>query len=55
MQQLAKCSLFKPKQFGETINITGSILTKLDGTAKGNFLTRHELNILKEFIYLGEQ
>ena len=50
-------ALVQAKQFGETINITGLILTKLDGTAKGGVILsiRHELNIPVKFIGLGEQ
>lgn len=50
-------ALVQAKQFGETIDITGLILTKLDGTAKGGVILsiRHELNIPVKFIGLGEQ
>lgn len=50
-------AMIQAKQFGETINITGLILTKLDGTAKGGVILsiRHELNIPVKFIGLGEK
>lgn len=50
-------ALIQAKQFGETIDLTGLILTKLDGTAKGGVILsiRHELNIPVKFIGLGEK
>lgn len=50
-------ALIQAKQFGDTIDITGLILTKLDGTAKGGVILsiRHELNIPVKFIGLGEK
>ena len=49
-------ALIQAKQFDETVNITGLILTKLDGTAKGGVILsiRHELDIPVKFIGLGE-
>ena len=45
------------KAFKETVDITGLILTKLDGTSKGGIVLaiRHELGIPIKFIGLGEQ
>ncbi len=44
------------KTFHEALNLTGIILTKLDGTAKGGIVVRiqHELNIPVKFIGIGE-
>ncbi|MDR3178467.1 MAG: signal recognition particle-docking protein FtsY [Oscillospiraceae bacterium] len=45
------------REFANVANITGIILTKLDGTAKGGivFAIKRELNIPVEYIGLGEQ
>ncbi|MBE6632357.1 MAG: signal recognition particle-docking protein FtsY [Ruminococcaceae bacterium] len=45
------------KEFKNAANITGLILTKLDGTAKGGivFSIKEELNIPVKFIGVGEQ
>jgi fused signal recognition particle receptor len=45
------------RQFGEAANLTGIILTKLDGTAKGGMIIsiRRELNIPVKFIGVGEK
>ncbi|MBR2295854.1 MAG: signal recognition particle-docking protein FtsY, partial [Clostridia bacterium] len=45
------------KEFKNSANITGLILTKLDGTAKGGivFSIKNELNIPVKFIGVGEQ
>ncbi|HAC3143309.1 TPA_asm: signal recognition particle-docking protein FtsY [Listeria monocytogenes] len=45
------------KQFKETTDVTGIILTKLDGTAKGGIVIaiRNELDIPVKFVGLGEQ
>jgi fused signal recognition particle receptor len=45
------------KQFGSAVGITGLVLTKLDGTAKGGVVIaiNHELNIPVKFIGVGEQ
>ena len=50
-------ALVQAKQFKETIDVTGLILTKLDGTAKGGVILsiRHEMNIPVKFIGLGEK
>ena len=44
------------KQFKEITNITGIVLTKLDGTAKGGIVLaiKEEVNIPVKFIGLGE-
>jgi fused signal recognition particle receptor len=43
--------------FNETVEITGLVLTKLDGTAKGGIVVNicHEFNIPIRFIGIGEQ
>jgi fused signal recognition particle receptor len=45
------------KEFKNSANITGLVLTKLDGTAKGGivFSIKNELNIPVKFIGVGEQ
>lgn len=50
-------ALVQAKQFKETTDITGLVLTKLDGTAKGGIVLaiRHELNIPVKFVGLGEK
>jgi fused signal recognition particle receptor len=44
------------KVFGQAINVTGIILAKLDGTAKGGVIMsiRDQLNIPVKFVGLGE-
>lgn len=50
-------ALVQAKQFNETTDITGLVLTKLDGTAKGGVILsiRHELDIPVKFVGLGEK
>ena len=45
------------KEFKNSANITGLVLTKLDGTAKGGivFSIKNELDIPVKFIGVGEQ
>ncbi len=45
------------KQFNEVCNITGLVLTKLDGTAKGGVVIsiKNELNIPVRFVGVGEK
>ncbi len=45
------------KQFNEVCDITGLVVTKLDGTAKGGVVIsiKNELNIPVRFIGVGEQ
>jgi fused signal recognition particle receptor len=49
--------LSQARQFTETVGITGIILTKLDGTAKGGIILaiRDELGVPIKFIGVGEQ
>lgn len=49
-------ALIQAKQFKETTDVTGLILTKLDGTAKGGVILaiRQELEIPVKFVGLGE-
>ena len=49
-------ALIQAKQFNEPTEITGLVLTKLDGTAKGGVILsiRYELDIPVKFIGLGE-
>lgn len=48
--------LIQAKQFGETAGITGIVLTKLDGTAKGGIVVAiaKELGLPVKFVGLGE-
>lgn len=50
-------ALSQAKLFGDKTGVTGLVLTKLDGTAKGGIAVaiRHELNIPVKFVGLGEQ
>ncbi|MFU0790921.1 signal recognition particle-docking protein FtsY [Virgibacillus proomii] len=50
-------ALNQAKVFSEATNVTGIILTKLDGTAKGGIVLaiRNELNIPVKFVGLGEK
>lgn len=49
-------ALVQAKQFGEVADITGVVLTKLDGTAKGGIAIaiQSELNIPVKYIGIGE-
>ena len=44
------------KNFGQAINVTGILLAKLDGTAKGGVVLaiKEQLNIPVKFVGLGE-
>ncbi|WP_202079880.1 signal recognition particle-docking protein FtsY [Caldalkalibacillus salinus] len=50
-------ALSQAKTFGESTNVTGIVLTKLDGTAKGGIVLaiRNELDIPVKFVGLGEK
>ncbi|MFT8317163.1 MAG: signal recognition particle-docking protein FtsY [Sporolactobacillus sp.] len=50
-------ALNQAKLFQKTSDVTGIVLTKLDGTAKGGIVLgiRHELNIPVKMVGLGEQ
>lgn len=50
-------AVMQAKEFKETSNITGLVLTKLDGTAKGGIVLsiRRELGIPVKFIGVGEK
>lgn len=50
-------ALIQSKQFNEATEITGLVLTKLDGTAKGGVVLsiRYELDIPVKYIGLGEK
>ena len=50
-------ALAQAKEFNEVADITGIILTKLDGTAKGGIAIaiQSELNIPVKYIGIGEQ
>jgi fused signal recognition particle receptor len=50
-------ALQQAKLFGEKSGVTGLVLTKLDGTAKGGIVIaiRHELSLPVKFVGLGEQ
>jgi fused signal recognition particle receptor len=50
-------ALQQAKLFGEKSGVTGLVLTKLDGTAKGGIVVaiRHELKLPVKFVGLGEK
>lgn len=50
-------ALSQAKTFSESTDVTGIVLTKLDGTAKGGIVLaiRNELNIPVKYVGLGEQ
>ncbi|WP_110112861.1 signal recognition particle-docking protein FtsY [Bacillus sp. CGMCC 1.16541] len=50
-------ALSQAKTFSETTNVTGIVLTKLDGTAKGGIVIaiRNELDLPVKFVGLGEK
>ncbi|GAA0331588.1 signal recognition particle-docking protein FtsY [Bacillus carboniphilus] len=50
-------AMIQAKQFKEATNVSGIVLTKLDGTAKGGIVLaiRNELNIPVKFVGLGEK
>ncbi|MFC2950138.1 signal recognition particle-docking protein FtsY [Virgibacillus sediminis] len=50
-------ALLQAKTFSEAVEVSGIVLTKLDGTAKGGIVLaiRNELNIPVKFVGLGEQ
>lgn len=50
-------ALSQAKLFGEKTGVTGIVLTKLDGTAKGGIVVaiRQELNVPVKFVGLGEK
>ena len=50
-------ALTQAQQFKEAVNVTGIIITKLDGTAKGGmvFAVSHELNLPIRFVGIGEK
>ncbi len=49
--------LIQAQQFGDAVEVTGVVLTKLDGTAKGGIVVAivHELGIPIKFIGVGEK
>ena len=50
-------AMIQAKTFKEATNVTGIVLTKLDGTAKGGIVLaiRNELDIPVKFVGLGEK
>jgi fused signal recognition particle receptor len=50
-------ALSQAKLFGEKSGVSGIVLTKLDGTAKGGIVIaiRHELSLPVKFVGLGEK
>lgn len=50
-------ALLQAKTFGEAVDVSGIVLTKLDGTAKGGIVIaiRHELGYPVKLVGLGEQ
>ena len=56
MEQQARMRLAQAKQFAEVADVTGIILTKLDGTAKGGIAVaiQSELGFPVKYIGVGE-
>ncbi|WP_096199332.1 signal recognition particle-docking protein FtsY [Bacillus sp. FJAT-45350] len=50
-------AMSQAKAFGQTTDVSGIVLTKLDGTAKGGIVVaiRHELDIPVKYVGLGEK
>ena len=50
-------AMMQAKEFGEVADLTGIILTKMDGTAKGGIAVaiQSELNVPVKYIGVGEQ
>ncbi|SEN14352.1 signal recognition particle-docking protein FtsY [Lihuaxuella thermophila] len=50
-------ALVQAQQFGEAVNVSGIVLTKLDGTAKGGIVIAisHELGLPVKLVGLGEK
>ena len=48
-------ALVQAREFGETADLTGIILTKMDGTAKGGIAIHAELDIPVKYIGVGEK
>ena len=50
-------AIIQAKEFGEAADITGLVLNKLDGTAKGGIVLsiRRELGLPVKFIGVGEK
>ncbi|RAL26169.1 signal recognition particle-docking protein FtsY [Thermoflavimicrobium daqui] len=50
-------ALMQAKTFGEAVNVSGIVLTKLDGTAKGGIVIAisHELQVPVKLVGLGEK
>ncbi len=48
--------LMQARVFGEVVDVTGIVLTKLDGTAKGGIViaVQRELGVPVKFVGLGE-
>jgi fused signal recognition particle receptor len=53
---LGQNSLIQAREFANTVQVDGAVLTKMDGTAKGGivFPLFKELNIPVKFIGVGE-
>ncbi len=50
-------AIAQAKTFNETVGVTGIVITKLDGTAKGGFILpiAHLLKIPVRYVGVGEQ
>lgn len=57
MARQAKNALSQAKGFSEAVQLTGAIVTKLDGTAKGGmvFAIQNELGLPIHYVGLGEK
>ena len=49
--------ILQARQFGASVGVTGLVLTKLDGTAKGGIVLAiiREMNVPVKYIGVGEQ
>ena len=56
MQRLGKTCISQAQEFSKITDVTGLVLTKMDGTAKGGIVLsiKDALNIPVKFIGLGE-
>ena len=50
-------ALSQAREFNKSVPLTGLVITKLDGTAKGGMVVaiQHELDLPVKFVGLGEQ
>jgi len=56
MRRLGRTVCVRPEVFAEVVNVTGIVLTKLDGTAKGGIVVavQRQLGVPVKLVGLGE-